>query len=114
MGRSLLLRPPFSFSLLIQVLFFFSQNASQRKQGKLNMQTLIAGYFVVQFTGGGDFQSLKQEVVVADPGLFLIPQFYRSTYLRSEEHTSELQSRPHLVCRLLLEKKKITNRGPTH
>src|SRR5690554_8203582 len=25
---------------------------------------------------------------------------------RSEEHTSELQSRPHLVCRLLLEKKK--------
>src|SRR5690554_7573009 len=28
-------------------------------------------------------------------------------YNRSEEHTSELQSRPHLVCRLLLEKKKI-------
>src|SRR3989442_4305836 len=26
-------------------------------------------------------------------------------FLRSEEHTSELQSRPHLVCRLLLEKK---------
>src|SRR5690554_7497798 len=29
---------------------------------------------------------------------------------RSEEHTSELQSRPHLVCRLLLEKKKSTHR----
>src|SRR5690625_7091672 len=29
------------------------------------------------------------------------------TLLRSEEHTSELQSRGHLVCRLLLEKKKI-------
>src|SRR3989442_6710464 len=29
--------------------------------------------------------------------------------LRSEEHTSELQSRPHLVCRLLLEKKKKTS-----
>src|SRR5215510_3764331 len=28
--------------------------------------------------------------------------------LRSEEHTSELQSRGHLVCRLLLEKKKKT------
>src|SRR5436305_6813864 len=26
---------------------------------------------------------------------------------RSEEHTSELQSRPHLVCRLLLEKKNV-------
>src|SRR2546429_5124881 len=29
----------------------------------------------------------------------------RSKYRRSEEHTSELQSRLHLVCRLLLEKK---------
>src|SRR5690554_7467320 len=32
---------------------------------------------------------------------------------RSEEHTSELQSRPHLVCRLLLEKKKHTNILPS-
>src|SRR5436305_11396336 len=32
---------------------------------------------------------------------------------RSEEHTSELQSRPHLVCRLLLEKKKIKKRTTT-
>src|SRR3989442_2410008 len=31
--------------------------------------------------------------------------------LRSEEHTSELQSRPHLVCRLLLEKKKKCTRA---
>src|SRR3989449_8471960 len=31
--------------------------------------------------------------------------------LRSEEHTSELQSRLHLVCRLLLEKKKKTYRN---
>src|SRR5436305_11479463 len=30
----------------------------------------------------------------------------RHRQARSEEHTSELQSRPHLVCRLLLEKKK--------
>src|SRR3989442_3715283 len=35
---------------------------------------------------------------------------------RSEEHTSELQSRPHLVCRLLLEKKKDIFQAltPTH
>src|SRR6266550_6655718 len=32
----------------------------------------------------------------------------RSCWARSEEHTSELQSRLHLVCRLLLEKKKKT------
>src|SRR3712207_7565302 len=31
--------------------------------------------------------------------------------LRSEEHTSELQSRQYLVCRLLLEKKKKINRS---
>src|SRR5258707_11950873 len=31
---------------------------------------------------------------------------------RSEEHTSELQSRQYLVCRLLLEKKKRTGRAP--
>src|SRR2546422_1125504 len=31
------------------------------------------------------------------------------TEVRSEEHTSELQSRLHLVCRLLLEKKKQTS-----
>src|SRR3989442_8944450 len=37
-----------------------------------------------------------------------LPEPVRHSVLRerSEEHTSELQSRPHLVCRLLLEKKK--------
>src|SRR5690554_7389525 len=34
------------------------------------------------------------------------PKTYLKNGIRSEEHTSELQSRPHLVCRLLLEKKK--------
>src|SRR2546429_948264 len=33
-------------------------------------------------------------------------------FMRSEEHTSELQSRLHLVCRLLLEKKKTHQRPP--
>src|SRR5690349_22750191 len=37
----------------------------------------------------------------------------RGQFLRSEEHTSELQSRRDLVCRLLLEKKKKKKR-PTH
>src|SRR5690554_7333394 len=36
-----------------------------------------------------------------------------SNHERSEEHTSELQSRPHLVCRLLLEKKKKTKEKDT-
>src|SRR2546427_6028417 len=36
----------------------------------------------------------------------------RNAEVRSEEHTSELQSQSNLVCRLLLEKKKHTKRGP--
>src|SRR2546429_9507392 len=39
--------------------------------------------------------------------------FSDSTSSRSEEHTSELQSRLHLVCRLLLEKKKTTPTAPS-
>src|SRR3989442_8781750 len=51
--------------------------------------------------GGGTHQRppLSGEHV----GARLRPPMHES---RSEEHTSELQSRPHLVCRLLLEKKK--------
>src|SRR4051794_41757775 len=41
------------------------------------------------------------------PGQTLI--WRAKTFLRSEEHTSELQSPVHLVCRLLLEKKKQDN-----
>src|SRR3989442_2632881 len=39
-------------------------------------------------------------------GQSLVEKRFHCAIPRSEEHTSELQSRPHLVCRLLLEKKK--------
>src|SRR2546422_8468372 len=48
--------------------------------------------------------SLMQPKEVADAVLFMLT--------RSEEHTSELQSRLHLVCRLLLEKKKSSGLPP--
>src|SRR5690625_5705233 len=38
----------------------------------------------------------------------------QTSAFRSEEHTSELQSRGHLVCRLLLEKKKVTHVKDKH
>src|SRR2546422_6239166 len=41
------------------------------------------------------------------------PVAVTSNHWRSEEHTSELQSRLHLVCRLLLEKKKKQNHSST-
>src|SRR2546422_7336963 len=52
------------------------------------------------------FRSLVAAVLLR---LYDIPPFPTWFYVgkgRSEEHTSELQSRLHLVCRLLLEKKK--------
>src|SRR5690625_6744143 len=54
--------------------------------------------------------AFKKDLSIALPGLFLsgIGMFisaYHYLLQRSEEHTSELQSRGHLVCRLLLEKK---------
>src|SRR5437660_9396178 len=41
-----------------------------------------------------------------EPNVTSVSTAVPHTMLRSEEHTSELQSRGHLVCRLLLEKKK--------
>src|SRR5690349_23753959 len=46
------------------------------------------------------------------PGL-LVERGREAADVRSEEHTSELQSRRDLVCRLLLEKKKLQREGKT-
>src|SRR2546421_4353779 len=45
----------------------------------------------------------------SQPGIWWIIDEAHACNPRSEEHTSELQSRSDLVCRLLLEKKKILN-----
>src|SRR5690606_25245533 len=55
--------------------------------------------------GGGDGHALKLELHACPPSR-LLGLVERVRRMRSEEHTSELQSRENLVCRLLLEKKK--------
>src|SRR2546429_6954418 len=50
--------------------------------------------------------------VEALPIFWIVISVDRRPSTRSEEHTSELQSRLHLVCRLLLEKKKQRDRDP--
>src|SRR3989442_1659566 len=66
---------------------------------------IIAGYLFLELKYG--IKAVGAFVVsvgfIAMGAASLLPYRYRS-----EEHTSELQSRPHLVCRLLLEKKKHT------
>src|SRR6266511_1832106 len=50
--------------------------------------------------------STAEQVISVDPPRSWSPGSGQRRRLRSEEHTSELQSRENLVCRLLLEKKK--------
>src|SRR2546422_4591747 len=53
------------------------------------------------------FATVLDGLAIFQDDSLLFPPGTRFSYSRSEEHTSELQSRLHLVCRLLLEKKKI-------
>src|SRR5439155_26422755 len=51
------------------------------------------------------------DVTIASPGEMAVAHPVSPASNRSEEHTSELQSRGHLVCRLLLEKKNSDRTG---
>src|SRR5438105_12392312 len=54
----------------------------------------------------GDGRSAVRARAQVDPFIGIVRQVVELVRIRSEEHTSELQSRVDLVCRLLLEKKK--------
>src|SRR5207302_9341367 len=60
--------------------------------------SLARGMTAVVVGSGALFGSFEFGIMTAS--------YVRGSQLRSEEHTSELQSRENLVCRLLLEKKK--------
>src|SRR3712207_8676531 len=60
------------------------------------------------------YATLSQRTVITLDGPLRVTHCgYRCPHPRSEEHTSELQSRQYLVCRLLLEKKK-KHTNPNH
>src|SRR3712207_8496960 len=61
----------------------------------------------VAYAEGEDERTLRAVQTVLDEGI-AEPVLIGRREVRSEEHTSELQSRQYLVCRLLLEKKKTT------
>src|SRR3989442_10417948 len=95
-------RPP--RSTLFPYTTLFRSHVLTRDTASIDLEALrrIAAHIEIPLVlhGGSGFPpKMAGEVVALGVGKF---------NFRSEEHTSELQSRPHLVCRLLLEKKKKT------
>src|SRR3712207_7337698 len=86
-------RPPrstlFPYTTLFRSLVLAHAHADLRLLVNLNQRAQTAGYLVSRETCDGEGVA-RQRIIQH----------------RSEEHTSELQSRQYLVCRLLLEKKK--------
>src|SRR5436305_9590051 len=91
-------RPPLRSTLFPYTTLFRSQLMAQEIGG-------LAG-FERQMTGEESEHHHPHRVHVSARIDRLRQDLLGGHVLRSEEHTSELQSRPHLVCRLLLEKKK--------
>src|SRR3712207_8657887 len=86
-------RPPRSTLFPYTTLFRSDDHRRQAERGLVEEQQLRLGH-----------------ERAADGEHLLLAAGHRAALLaRSEEHTSELQSRQYLVCRLLLEKKKIIN-----
>src|SRR5258708_28871819 len=99
-------RPPRSTLFPYTTLF----RSPKQKLSSIAVALALAGMAAVPVAARADGvnQNCKEESVFYDPGNgedIIVP--------RSEEHTSELQSPDHLVCRLLLEKKKIIHQ-PHH
>src|SRR3712207_8220096 len=88
-------RPPRSTLFPYTTLFRSKLNATPARDG---LQLAV----VLIFRRSGNLIGCHHRNIV------LQEVFVKRRYIRSEEHTSELQSRQYLVCRLLLEKKKYT------
>src|SRR3712207_9559531 len=100
-----------SFSIFV---FFFLMIRRPPRSTLFPYTTLFRS--IALFAGpSGTGKTMAAGVVAAAAGIELyrvnlaavFDKYIGETEKRSEEHTSELQSRQYLVCRLLLEKKKI-------
>src|SRR2546427_4399762 len=111
--------------MLLRLLFFFFNDTatteiytlslhdalpiSLRRRGVLGVAAVLAVAVLAWGIGrrvraGGSLSPIRS--------IAILPLLNLSNDPRSEEHTSELQSQSNLVCRLLLEKKKIRNPLP--
>src|SRR3712207_7185659 len=101
---------------VIRIFFFFNDTATTEIY-TLSLHDALPIYFYLSNT----FVKLQSEKInIEYPLLFPIDFALKSSLkqyrelIRSEEHTSELQSRQYLVCRLLLEKKKKISKEPSY
>src|SRR2546422_1636184 len=87
-------RPPRS-TLFPYTTLFRSRGGTAPSSGPGRRSRIVAGVLagIVMLAGAAAIVRMRRPAQSTSP-------------IRSEEHTSELQSRLHLVCRLLLEKKK--------
>src|SRR2546422_5369402 len=92
---------------MILSLFFFLMIRRPPRSTLFPYTTLFRSLETALVVEVDDLQERRLAAVHARRGLGDVAQGRRLEG-RSEEHTSELQSRLHLVCRLLLEKKKKT------
>src|SRR5690554_7701518 len=98
--------------------FFDAKQAHFDEKDKAFEDNLKAKQALIEEIKAYDLPSDKKEAIAAlhefadrFSKVGFVPSKQKDeVFKRSEEHTSELQSRPHLVCRLLLEKKKIKNK----
>src|SRR5207302_8115880 len=85
---------------LVEIVFVDLPDGEQRVKAIFARRIFAAKKFILLY-------GRAQETLVIELASHLNQEFDDES-LRSEEHTSELQSRENLVCRLLLEKKKKT------
>src|SRR5690554_7615637 len=97
-----MLRPPPQSTLFPYTTLFRSSFNTRKHTAKFS-----TGLVNNTFELTGRLSNLYSDGYIDRASSKLSSYFLQGTFVnRSEEHTSELQSRPHLVCRLLLEKKK--------
>src|SRR5256884_6382310 len=86
---------------MLDLLFFFLMIRRPPRSTLFPYTTLFRSLSKYKFWIGGAFCLFVIGLIIGT---------IRPKHVRSEEHTSELQSRLHLVCRLLLEKKNTSAR----
>src|SRR2546422_6225278 len=93
-------------------LFFFFNDTATTEIYTLSLHDALPISYEWDFGDGRTAQGVSVDHVYEAKGTFTVHLVVMDNLGgtgRSEEHTSELQSRLHLVCRLLLEKKKKSN-----